>query len=720
MAINIPFSGSIYSIPSQAERNWASNVNSYLQALGANSLPRAGGAFSLSSDLDLGATATIYLKAVASKTANAAATGFVRLANTDTLSWRNFANSADLALGVNTSNRLTFDSVVVPTISSADTLTNKTLTTPVIGDASSIVAASASVPGIVTTGTQTLAGAKTFNSNFILAAATPQILTDTPNGADNKLIAINGGGDSSATRGSQVTVYGNEVATNGGRIIFSGGDSVTSSGSANAFVWNASATTGGASSTVMSLTGAGSLALTANDSTVRSANGANNAGAFIGHRQSDGTAIWGALGSSAVVFRVNSADVGGIATTGAHTWGSTASNQNHLARGLNVYVRNSDGTQMGMGVTGSTTVLDSFGQDNSTNASVSFRTLRNDGSNTIVYMSASAGGIVTIGPTNNSLTHTVNGANLNLQTSGSASASLNLRSTGGNSALSFNDLANGTPNRFNINYIQSTDNLRISNANGSSDLATASQAGAWTFGSSSSTSLHVFQGRLNVQGNIASAGGGVASNNSKLLINGDSASTASASTLHLGDNSSGTSRQWAIVNGRTATSQAAGCLAFIVANAANTDPFNGSGAAPLSIYTGGIQLATSGGTASLLNYYEENSFTGSATGFTTTPAPIIYYTRIGKTVTLNISSFSATSNSVNFTITGLPARLSPAREINQLCIVSDNGAFQATPGYCNIAASGTTLTFYRNTAGNNFTASGVKGLTFTTITYQLA
>jgi hypothetical protein len=338
-------------------------------------------------------------------------------------------------------------------------------------------------------------------------------------------------------------------------------------------------------------------------------------------------------------------------------------------------------------------------------------TLEMRNASNVAMMSVTQAGAWTFGPSSgSSLTHTV-------QSGASTTLAIQGLDSGSASSLLFKHTS---VNRFSL-YSDSVSNLKFySYGTAASDIASATQAGTWTFGPSTNTALHIFQGRLNVQGNSASAGGGIASNNSKFLINGDSASTASAATFHLGDNNSGTSRQWALVNGRNATAQSTGTLSFICANAANTDPFNGSGTAPLILSSAGIFLATSGGTATALNYYEEGSFTGSATGFTTTPAPIIYFTRVGKQVTLNISSFSATSNSVNFTITGLPARLSPTREINQLCIVSDNAAFQTTPGYCNITAGGTTLTFYRNTAGNNFTSSGTKGLTFTTITYQLA
>jgi hypothetical protein len=105
-------------------------------------------------------------------------------------------------------------------------------------------------------------------------------------------------------------------------------------------------------------------------------------------------------------------------------------------------------------------------------------------------------GAWTLGPATNSLTHTLNANNVNIETSGSAAASLNLRSTGGNSAISFNNLSNGTPNRFNINYLQSSDSLTIANANGTTTIASATQAGAWTLGNSTSSVTHRFESAI--------------------------------------------------------------------------------------------------------------------------------------------------------------------------------------------------------------------------------
>lgn len=63
-----------------------------------------------------------------SSTANPASSGVVQLANTDLIKWRNAANSSNLALGVNASNLLVFQSTALVDISSAQTLSNKVLT----------------------------------------------------------------------------------------------------------------------------------------------------------------------------------------------------------------------------------------------------------------------------------------------------------------------------------------------------------------------------------------------------------------------------------------------------------------------------------------------------------------------------------------------------------------------------------------------------------------
>lgn len=131
MATTVSLNGTSYSIPSASERNWAS-LSTYLIALSTGVLTKAGGSFTLTAEADFGATYGLKSAYYKSKGTNIAAAGVARLANAESVSWRNAANSADKALKVNSSDRLEFDSVNVPTISSTDTLTNKTLTSPVI------------------------------------------------------------------------------------------------------------------------------------------------------------------------------------------------------------------------------------------------------------------------------------------------------------------------------------------------------------------------------------------------------------------------------------------------------------------------------------------------------------------------------------------------------------------------------------------------------------
>lgn len=109
MAIPVTFSGQTFTIPSQAERNWASTLNAFFIGLAANALPRAGGSFTLAADLDLGSTANLYVKGLVSKTAGPAATGYVRLANNEALGWRNFAGTGDLLLKANASDQLEYN-----------------------------------------------------------------------------------------------------------------------------------------------------------------------------------------------------------------------------------------------------------------------------------------------------------------------------------------------------------------------------------------------------------------------------------------------------------------------------------------------------------------------------------------------------------------------------------------------------------------------------------
>jgi hypothetical protein len=118
---------------------WGQQVTNYLIAVASGALSKAGGNFTLTADVNFGASYGLVSSYFKSRSSNIAASGVLRLANTDKVAFRNNANGADLELGVSTSDRLQFGGVNIPTTSSTDTLTNKTLTSPVINTPTGIV-----------------------------------------------------------------------------------------------------------------------------------------------------------------------------------------------------------------------------------------------------------------------------------------------------------------------------------------------------------------------------------------------------------------------------------------------------------------------------------------------------------------------------------------------------------------------------------------------------
>lgn len=110
------------------------------------------------------------------------------------------------------------------------------------------------------------------------------------------------------------------------------------------------------------------------------------------------------------------------------------------------------------------------------------------------------------------------------------------------------------------------------------------------------------------------------------------------------------------------------------------------------------------------------------TGFSSAPTGGIYtYNVAGKLVTLFIRMpNNGTSNATGFTLT-LPVA---ARTITNMVWVGygtvvDNGTTQTAPGMLYIASAGTTLTVYKDAAGNVFTGSGNKRLVYGSITYEI-
>lgn len=111
MSTPVTYVGNSYSIPAYGDTGYAQgtgNLSSYLIALATGSLSLSGGSFPLTADANFGASfglVALYLKTV---TANLATAGFIRMANTDLIEWRNGANGGNDTFGTNTTDQLTY------------------------------------------------------------------------------------------------------------------------------------------------------------------------------------------------------------------------------------------------------------------------------------------------------------------------------------------------------------------------------------------------------------------------------------------------------------------------------------------------------------------------------------------------------------------------------------------------------------------------------------
>lgn len=95
MSVPLTINGVTYQYPVTGDTNWGPVLTAWSTAVtNALSIISGGNASFLT---------------ITSQNANPATSGYLRLSNTDTISWRNFANSANLPLAVNSSNQLTFN-----------------------------------------------------------------------------------------------------------------------------------------------------------------------------------------------------------------------------------------------------------------------------------------------------------------------------------------------------------------------------------------------------------------------------------------------------------------------------------------------------------------------------------------------------------------------------------------------------------------------------------
>lgn len=109
MAQNITFNGVVYTIPDVGDDSWGLNLSNFFIAIPQGTLQKSGGTFTLSNDINFGATYGLLSNYFKTRGANPSSSGLIRLNLTDTIAWRNNANTADLSLAINASDELTFN-----------------------------------------------------------------------------------------------------------------------------------------------------------------------------------------------------------------------------------------------------------------------------------------------------------------------------------------------------------------------------------------------------------------------------------------------------------------------------------------------------------------------------------------------------------------------------------------------------------------------------------
>ena len=127
MSTDLVVNGVTYAYPETGDLEWGDDATNWSTAVTSGCLQKAGGTFTLTAEAYFGTNYGLKSLYYKSNTANVAAAGLIRLAKTDDISFRNNANSADLELDIGGDDLLQFEGVDLADISTAQTLTNKSI-----------------------------------------------------------------------------------------------------------------------------------------------------------------------------------------------------------------------------------------------------------------------------------------------------------------------------------------------------------------------------------------------------------------------------------------------------------------------------------------------------------------------------------------------------------------------------------------------------------------
>ena len=100
MSVNLTINGQTFAYPEVEDTDWGTSATLWATAVTNGMLQKAGGNFTLLADVNFGATYGLVSSYYKSRTADISSAGALRLAQADSIGWRNAANSADLLLSV--------------------------------------------------------------------------------------------------------------------------------------------------------------------------------------------------------------------------------------------------------------------------------------------------------------------------------------------------------------------------------------------------------------------------------------------------------------------------------------------------------------------------------------------------------------------------------------------------------------------------------------------
>ncbi len=121
MSTTVNLAGTSYSIPSEGDSSYATDLTAFFIQLATSTkvLQVTSSSFPLSQDLSFGNSYGLKVASVKSQATNPSSTGIVRLGNAESIGWRNASNNADYLLKVNASNQLEFNGTVLASSSGA-------------------------------------------------------------------------------------------------------------------------------------------------------------------------------------------------------------------------------------------------------------------------------------------------------------------------------------------------------------------------------------------------------------------------------------------------------------------------------------------------------------------------------------------------------------------------------------------------------------------------